>query len=67
MKTKRGNELDVLGQSIVGGRPFFVCKLPEPIYWKDELVSVVVLPASEFDFDDGTPRAEIVQPDEAAA
>ncbi len=61
MLTKRGKELDVLGQVNVEGRPHFIVKLKSPTYHVSGIMyKYVLLPESQVDFPNGFENIEIV-------
>jgi predicted metalloenzyme YecM len=49
MRTKSGQELDILGQTNIGDIPHFVVKLASPVYVEDKLISIVLMPFTHFE------------------
>lgn len=63
MKTKSGKEVEILGQIHVNGHVHYISKLQSPLYIVDSstLTKYILIPATEFNLDNGIPYAEIVQ------
>ena len=62
MKHKSGIEINVVSEINVDNRRHFICKM-NPFYKNELLVSLIILPASEFEHNDGSPWCEIVNND----
>lgn len=60
MKLKCGPDLQVLGEVVVDNKKHFICKALHPFYTNGIFVSLVVMPASEFEFNDGSPWCEVI-------
>jgi hypothetical protein len=57
MKTKDGQELEVVGQ-VQMEKPYFIVKIPIPFYQGTRLVKFILLPITEFDVKNGAQEVE---------
>ena len=48
METIDGKTYHVLGETAVGGKRFFIVKLPHAVYVNGELVSICLIPSWRF-------------------
>jgi hypothetical protein len=60
MKLKSGPDLVVLGEVNVDNRPHVICKAIHPFYTNGVLVSMLVLPVSEFEHNNGAEWCEVI-------
>lgn len=66
MKTKDGQELDVVGQVNMRGKQFFIVSLPHPSYVTvkspeiRKMTSFILMPFSDFEINNGDPAVELV-------